>query len=313
MIGTNRNATPRGTHPAGFTLLEILLAMGLAVILLAVIGQALYMYGQYSTIGRAQVTRSQLARAILKRMETDIRSVVYRPPEEEGNEAAQGQAADEGAAQDADEEVIEPELQDPTDAYATGSMGVIGTADQLVLHISAPSRDLNYSSVLDGETLNARTSDLQSVSWFLAVSGADGLPGAAADLAAETPSYTASNGESQGLSRLAGDRMTMNFADAESDLVTLVQSTNLLAPEVTFLQFRYFDGVDWLEDWDSDALGGLPKSIEIIIGFDPLDAETTNTQQPKSPFADRTAAKSETYRLVVALPLAQPYIAELEF
>jgi prepilin-type N-terminal cleavage/methylation domain-containing protein len=139
MISTKRKAAPRVGRPAGFTLLEILLAMGLSVILLAIIGQALYMYGQYSTIGRAQVTRSQLARAILKRMETDIRSVVYRPPEEEGGEAAEGQAADEEAAEDADEEVIEPELQDPTDAYATGSLGVVGTADQLVLHISAPS------------------------------------------------------------------------------------------------------------------------------------------------------------------------------
>jgi type II secretory pathway pseudopilin PulG len=309
MISTSRIASRHRRHPGGFTLLEILLAMGLAVILLAIIGQALYMYGRYSTIGRSQVTRSQLARAILKRMETDIRSVVYQPPEDE-DETADGQAADEGVDEEGEEEI---EVQDPADAYSSGSIGVVGSADQLVLHISAPSRDLNYSSVLDGESLNARTSDLQSVSWFLAISGADGLPGAAADLSSDVPSYAVTNGTSQGLSRLAGDRMTMNFADAESDLDTLVQSTKLLAPEVTYLRFRYFDGVEWLEDWDSEAMGALPKAIEIIIGFEQLDEGTTKIRKTTSSFVDRTANKAETYRLVVALPLAQPYIDESEF
>jgi hypothetical protein len=50
----------------------------------------------------------------------------------------------------------------------------------------------------------------------------------------------------------------------------------MLAPEVKSLQFRYFDGTNWADTWDSTVIGddtitpiGSPRAIEVRIGVLP--------------------------------------------
>jgi hypothetical protein len=31
------------------------------------------------------------------------------------------------------------------------------------------------------------------------------------------------------------------------------------------LNFRYYDGEEWVDDWDSKAKGELPKAIEVVL------------------------------------------------
>jgi general secretion pathway protein J len=38
-----------------------------------------------------------------------------------------------------------------------------------------------------------------------------------------------------------------------------------LAEGIDGLNFRYYDGEEWVDDWDSKAKGGLPKAIEVIL------------------------------------------------
>jgi prepilin-type N-terminal cleavage/methylation domain-containing protein len=38
-----------------------------------------------------------------------------------------------------------------------------------------------------------------------------------------------------------------------------------IAPEVVYLNFRYFDGSDWLTSWDSAQTRKLPKAIEVTV------------------------------------------------
>ena len=38
-----------------------------------------------------------------------------------------------------------------------------------------------------------------------------------------------------------------------------------LAEGIDGLNFRYYDGEEWADDWDSKAKGGLPKAIEIVL------------------------------------------------
>ena len=38
-----------------------------------------------------------------------------------------------------------------------------------------------------------------------------------------------------------------------------------LAEGIDGLNFRYYDGEEWVDDWDSKAKGGLPKAIEIVL------------------------------------------------
>jgi general secretion pathway protein J len=38
-----------------------------------------------------------------------------------------------------------------------------------------------------------------------------------------------------------------------------------LAEGIDGLDFRYYDGEEWVDDWDSKAKGGLPKAIEVVL------------------------------------------------
>ena len=116
-----------------------------------------------------------------------------------------------------------------------------------------------------------------------------------------------------GLARLEGDRLAVTMADQAGQLAELAQATELVAAEVNYIQFYYFDGLSWWDTWDSVSMGGLPLAVEVTIGFGPQPedamaaAPTTTTATTASELA-ATLEIEETYRLVIALPIAEPYV-----
>ena len=60
------------------------------------------------------------------------------------------------------------------------------------------------------------------------------------------------------------------FLDSDDRSVAL----DLLSREIQYIRFRYFDGVDWLRDWDlgEDAANAnsLPQAVEITVGYHSL-------------------------------------------
>lgn len=187
---------------------------------------------------------------------------------------------------------------DATSAYTATSLGIVGDSSNLILHISRPSRDLSYSAVSGAAAIGSRTSDLQSVSYFLAMPGGGGLQGAVGDLY-DSPS---DHKDIRGLARLEGDRMTIDFADTSSNVDALAQQAELIAPEVISLQFRYFDGSSWFESWDSSATGRLPMAIEVTIGFE--TPETRASIREKGSSSSPQVGRS--VRHVIAVPMATP-------
>ena len=64
--------------PRAFTLMEILLALGLGMVLLAAAWKGVELHWRFTTAGQLDMERCQLARTLLQKMALDIRSVVYR-------------------------------------------------------------------------------------------------------------------------------------------------------------------------------------------------------------------------------------------
>lgn len=70
---------------------------------------------------------------------------------------------------------------------------------------------------------------------------------------------------------------TLNQAILREDQQESVD-LDLFAPEMKYLRFRYFDGVEWIDKWDVGDQGGgmgnsLPQAIEITVGYDELPPE----------------------------------------
>lgn len=283
---------------AAFTLLEVLLALGLTTLLVSAVYKALDLHWSYQTAGREQVERSQVARALLHRMSSDLKSIVFIEPKE-----------DVGTSEDDDEDAIDTaEVDEVSDDPLEGTtIGLRGTTDKLQILVSRPTRMLTGSVTGDIDDVLTIAGQLKTVSYFLADSGGGGLQGAVADLSSSKSNSIGI----QGLARLEAERAAVDFADQQMDLDGLAKSAQVLAHEVVSLQFKYFDGVNWLEAWDSAAyveasvegeleekLAGLPQAVEIIIGL-------RNEKDTDPGVAD------QTYRLVVSLPIAKKNVDAL--
>ncbi len=71
--------------------------------------------------------------------------------------------------------------------------------------------------------------------------------------------------------------------DAEPDVIEI-------APEIRSLNFRYYDGEEWQDEWDSTTSVVLPRGVEIVIAV--------------AVHEDDEASQWKRFKMVVALPAA---------
>ncbi|MEW4526759.1 type II secretion system protein GspJ [Maioricimonas sp. JC845] len=299
----------------GFTLLEVVIALGIGLILLGGIYSAIEIYMRITITGQDQVARAQIIRAIFNRISVDAASVVFSVPEEEteDEESLEDPATSDLEDAAAAEDEIVVDVGDSVSAIQQTSLGVVGDSTTLMLHISRPARGLSYVTAADANSIVTRTSDLLSVSYFLAAEGGSTLGAAVASLALSNSTDTTDSSGVVGLARLEGDRMALDYADTQSDIDGMAQASQILAPEVVYLQFRYFDGIDWLDAWDSQTEGRLPRAIEVTMGLRPVPELTSSarvTSEETSTTGNSDEESIQYVQQIIALPLSEPYIEE---
>lgn len=280
------------------SLLEVVLASGLCVLLMLAVYSAMDRAYRLSSTGKDDLQRMQLARAIIRRLELDVRSVTYAAPvatsdadsalwdvtgETDSSSTSTGTGSDTAAATSTTAVTV----QSPIDELLAGSQGLIGTATRLELHVSRPRRELSFGPLVDGEHVQTRTSDLRSVIYDFQGSG--------------TSTLVDPNGQPLvGLIRTEGDRMAVLDVEASGGAGELMTVPQTLAREVTSVLFRYFDGTTWYEEWDTPTLGMLPRAVEITFQFEPTSSAMLGGT------AAAIAAGTTQFRFVIALPTADP-------
>jgi prepilin-type N-terminal cleavage/methylation domain-containing protein len=303
----------------GFTLLEVLVALSLSVLLIGAVYSGLNLYWRYSTAGQADVERAQLARALLRRIELDVRTVMYRPPAPTASSASSGsQSPSSGSgggsggsggsgsgggasggsggssggtsgsgssSSSSGSSSTSTDTTTPDDAYGTATTGLYGNATTLLMNVNKPGRERKAAALMAAGNPQTRVSDLATVVYFVG-----GTAGGALQQATTMP----------GLARLEGDRLALSMADQQSNTAAMAAATEILASEVIALRFMYYDGFYWRSDWDSKALGGLPKAIDVEMALRPLPSNSRSGAQSAS------TGTPNVYRLVIAIPLAKP-------
>jgi type II secretory pathway pseudopilin PulG len=280
----------------GFSLLEVMLSLTLAIVLLGAVFTAMDQSWRLTASGREEMLRSQLARALLRKIAIDVRAVMFVPPPPSTDEteaapaaaaavAPAGGAPTGGAPAAAGAAAPVGDSTTPTEPSPT-SIGIRGTMTQMELHISRARRDLNFSTDVDGNQIVTRTSDLLAVTYSLSL-----------------PSSGSTTGT--GLIRTEGDRLIVQSVEEEGGLATQASRSQVLAPEVATIAFRYFDGTAWYEQWDSQENGYLPRAIEVILGFTP----PTSSGGPLSNVVVSSSANQ--FRTLIVVPVADPLPPEL--
>jgi prepilin-type N-terminal cleavage/methylation domain-containing protein len=245
----------------GFTLLEVILALSVAVLLLGGLYVAVDVQLRHARAGRNVVEQATLARSILARIDADIAATATLIDSERyrmANSQSSGSGSSGGASSSAGT---------ATTTTSTGASGgstgggtssgttTGSTTDAILLPLSVQgdSTCLNlYTSRVPREAMptdpNAApqiVSDIRCVSWWLPSSGL---------ARREVPIETAQD---------ALDNLPPGIPDEDSFVI---------AAEVKNVQFQYFDGTDWQDTWDCTTVGadgltpiGPPQAIAITV------------------------------------------------
>lgn len=331
----------------GFTLIELMLALALIVVTTALIGSLMQMFSRNFATRGDDIRREQLARALLTKMADDIRSVVM-PQEYDSSVLEQLLGASSGGGgggggADAASSATGPSSPLASSSSAieaslgagmsgsTGSAssaaggglsetittslppGIYGDQYSLIVDVSRIPRPDEYimpaASLID-HFLADVPGDMKTVTYYVQSPTNMGIEDSLSQFASpDSLSNGPSSGQVGGLIRRQLDRAVTAYAEEMGDTQRLARTGDLLAPEVVALEFAYYDGMDWLTEWDSSTQS-LPWLVEITLA---MQSARGSEASPFSPgvslnqlsSADRQAYGIELYQLVVAIPGAQ--------
>jgi hypothetical protein len=170
-----------------------------------------------------------------------------------------------------------------------------GTATELQIDISRVPRVDEYQALTyRGRGVRDVPSDVKTVGYYLS-----------RDAAALSPQGDLAT-SSGGLVRRSLDRAVSLWAAANGHSSALVESAGLVAPQVADVHFAYFDGAQWTDSWDSEAMGGLPLAVEITLVLAVTPPRSFVRQAVDAvTLADEPPPRETIYRQVVHLPAAK--------
>jgi hypothetical protein len=300
-IGLRSRAASTGTRREAFTLLEVVISVGLISLLMAGLYSAMNLCFTLQTDSHDDVERLQIARIVLRQFTRDIQSVVFVNDTEENSESSAGAGSETSSAETSGETASSETALETQSTLRTS--GLVGSETELMLFVSRPDRGLSYVPATEIVSAADRSSDLMVVRYLMAQEGAGGLGSAVA----ERESSDRTTGPA-GLIRLEGDAQTVAQAMQENEDEKQLDAAKLWAAEVTDIRFQYFDGMNWQSEWDSLKSLSVPNAIEVVITLRTLPPG--NEDSSESDQEDQFALPESTHRMVVSLPTSLPATPE---
>ena len=301
--------SPWGVRRRGFTLLELFLTLSLAVVLMTLVNAAFRFYARDMDSNDTDMRRTMLASALMQMIEDDLRATLHPEPLDTteleqllANTAASATGASAGGSSTAPATASASDnstSSDDTSADDTAldstitilqRPGLIGNQYQIQIDTSRLPRLEEYVTLIqtDPTKLTDLPSDLKTVTYYVQQSDVIGVNDTLAQLGTSDATDAPTGA---GLVRRVLDRIAHNYAVSSGNITTLNQTGELLAPEVTGIEFSYWDGVTWQIEWNSDELGELPLAVKIDMVM-------------MNPEIDADAQEPRLFQHIVRLPMA---------
>ncbi|MEO0529874.1 MAG: hypothetical protein AAF266_04765 [Planctomycetota bacterium] len=259
-----------------FSLLELVLAIGLSIALATLLGFAINLHLVRLDSSRTTIEQAQVARALLDRLAADLGAVTTAPTQEVSDLMT---AAKANAKFDVDE------IDEPTDITTDGE------ADSNQASKAMPG----LYATIDTLQIDRRRLRLSLVTTEFATT-----PTARIDAGWDRVRYSLSlTAESPGLVRTETPRDAARWRAEQGEPAAFAEP---LAPEVRRVQFRYFDGEQLLEAWDMAEREALPLAVEVVVEFASVDEEGTDAPEARR--------RPSVYRRFVRLPAASEELPE---
>ena len=295
---------------SGVTLLELIVSMAISALVLGLLMFAVNNHFYIVEKQRMHVEEVQLARALLNRIAIDIKSAVQY----EGvdvTSALDGLSVDGlegmlgGTDLDIPTDFEDTEIETPSYDYQTSfpvNLGLYGSQNSINFDISRIPRQEEYQTLYSSDSINELLdipSDVKMISYYVRIG----------DGTAITSAHDVFNTSDNvpGLMRRQLSRAVTSYAVENGNSEQLQESDELLAPEVIAIEFQYFDGYEWLVEWDSDSFQALPLAVEVLLTLKSSSpyhsGGVVNTFYTDDSLGEQTSAV--TYRLVVRLPVGK--------
>jgi prepilin-type N-terminal cleavage/methylation domain-containing protein len=328
----------------GFTLIEVVLAIGLTAMVVYLLSTATELYLANVDASRTRVETAQLARTLLDQIAGDLANVRVSPPA--GGASTTGGFGGAGGSQTGGgiPGGGTPGGGDPSgagmtggnagvpggtmnsgapggtgmgggasssgggSAVATGSKeGVYGNAQQIRIDRSPYANWERATREVELQEASGRADMPMSVRYFFVDQDIVNSQALAQKGVAREIAPTSVGGlyrETVVTASIAPDDPPLPTGESARAGAQL----ELLAPEVVALELTYFDGTDLVEEWDSVVDRGLPRGVEILLTIAEPRFDPRPSQDEQQRLADGRYTETERveYRRFVRLPLVTP-------
>ena len=316
--------TGSARHARGVTLLELILALTLTVMILGAVTLAINLNLRTLDRRRNEVEESQLGRAVLRMIADDLRSAVQHEEIDfssveqmasgagsigalasaiTGGTGSTGSgsgstSSGQGGASDATGSgSTDSSSQDIATTSAPPDVpGLYGNQYEMQVDVSRLPRVDEYSTMITAEGITKIPSDVKTVAYYVRSQPVNGNPSSTDAVA---PGL---NAQGAGLIRRELPRAVTNYALQNATGEQMLQGGDLIAPEISEIAFRYFDGSQWLSEWDSQAMQGLPLAVEVVIVVQPAEVIRKMAEGATLAESSTAGATPFIYRSVVRIP-----------
>jgi len=286
------------------TLLEVIVASSLIALLLGAMLTFFWQVAAARDTAAAHADRMQIARQVLERMAAELRGCIgveqlgfpIEQPlveeelliEEEGVATAEsieaGGAAETGGAS-----------TQPAPPAGGNVPLLIGNRRNITFLTTTLPAEYQYDFYRQDVTPPPARHDLTQVSYWLWVDQED----------------TDENGNPVVGGIVRTEKRTLNQFLVELDDPLDVRN-DLWSHELGYLEFRYFDGVEWSTTWNVTQGNSLPQLIQITVGFEPItgdeleDRDLEEYPLSRYPYGD-DQEHPDRYSIIVRMPAADRF------
>lgn len=308
-----RNHKSSSPGNSGFTLLEVLLSMGLLIVLISILWSLIRLYSNYYMEGTGRANRSQIVRSLSQLLSEDLGAAIQDPIHPLPPSLLAGDSVRRfglwGTSRSLRIDVVQINPLDPGAKKEIQRRAGIGPVQGIVPQVPelktvfydfVPLSEFRGSSqkikcgLTRGE-LNFETpvdspaplpTDSLEQAWERGAPDqirAVGTGGNPEDVFAvfteESPSFPPNpdwEGNENGTA-FSGDAIDSRRSSPPSpksiaeELFRSVEGNAMWAPEVVDCRFRYSDGSQWFDSWDSIERNGLPLAVEAVLQLMPLE------------------------------------------
>lgn len=270
----------------GLTVLEVIIAISLIVMLLGAMLSFFWQVLEVRDVAAASADRMQVSRQVLSRIAGELRGCVGL--EQIGFPIDQPLVEEELL----EEGEFEEEIVGPVEA---GSLPLlVGNRRNITFLTTALPAEHQYAFFDESLGPPPAQHDLTQVSYWLWVD-----------------EETDEDGEPVVGGIVRTEKKTLNqYLASEEELLEV--RNDLWSHELGYLEFRYFDGVEWSVTWDVTTGNSLPQLIQVTVGFGKCTSDELDNRDldeypiEEFPYGD-DQYHPDRYSVIVRIPAADKF------